>query len=154
MHSLEKAMEIYNAKVQEDSNYAQKIVNDWKERMPDDFIRYMYEQEYGCHIIDRGMYDKAVSYFKWAGDKGDGARWSVEDAVKASEINFDEMPFYELDYAYVLNMLNSDYCNVFTDTSYYLKMAKNYLTDPDYPGEADERAYKDAKKRIKYFEEE
>ena len=34
----------------------------------------------------------------------------------------------------------------------YLKMAKMYLTDPDYPGKADERAYKNAIKRIEYYE--
>lgn len=50
-------------------------------------------------------------------------------------------------------MLWSDYCNVFTETNYYLKMAQNYLEDPDYTGDASERAYKDAKKRIKYFKE-
>ena len=47
-------------------------------------------------------------------------------------------------------MLWSDNCNVFTEPSYYLKMAKNYLEDPDYCGEASERAYHNAMKRIKY----
>jgi len=52
-----------------------------------------------------------------------------------------------------MNMLWSDYCNVFTDTGYYIKMAQNYLEDADYMGDASERAYKNAKKRIKYFTE-
>ena len=58
------------------------------------------------------------------------------------------------DYAYVVNMFWSDYCNIFTEPSYYLKMAKNYLTDPDYCGEASERAYHNAKKRIKYSDKD
>ena len=66
----------------------------------------------------------------------------------------DGKDYYEYDYAYVMNMLWSDYCNIFTETSYYKKMAKSYLEDPDYMGKADERAYHNAMKRIKYFEKE
>jgi hypothetical protein len=32
-------------------------------------------------------------------------------------------------------------------------MSKNYLEDADYMGDPSERAYKNAKKRIKYFKE-
>ena len=51
-----------------------------------------------------------------------------------------------------MNMLWSDNCNVFTDTNYYLKMTRNYLEDADYMGDASERAYHNAIKRIRYFE--
>lgn len=61
--------------------------------------------------------------------------------------------YYELDFAYVMNMLWSDYCNVFSDPVYYIKMSVNYLEDSDYMGDPSERAYKNAKKRIKYFKE-
>lgn len=52
----------------------------------------------------------------------------------------------------MVNMLWSDFCHIFTDSDYYLKMAKAYLTDEDYPGTPEERAYKNAVKRICYFE--
>lgn len=66
-------------------------------------------------------------------------------------INKVKIKFYELDYAYVVNMLYSDYCHIFTEPTYYLKMAEAYLMDSDYPGVADERAYHNAIKRINYF---
>ena len=55
------------------------------------------------------------------------------------------------DYAYVVNMLYSDYGNIFSEPSLYLRMAKSYLTDSDYYGNPAERAYHDAIKRIDYF---
>lgn len=154
MYDLQKANEIYKRKLSENPNFYKELVEEWREDMPDNFAEYMLKLEYGCHIVDEDMYNEAVSLLKWIDDKGEGAKWSVEEIDRASGINFDEKAYYLHDYAYVVNMLWSDYCNIFTDVSYYLKMAKNYLEDADYPGEADERAYKNAKKRIRYYEEE
>lgn len=151
MYDITKADEIYKKKLAEHPNYDHELVMEWREDMPDEFAKKMYEDEYGCHIIDKEMYDHAVSLLHWADDKGIGAKWSVDDLVKLSNINFEEKDYYKYDYAYVANMLYSDYCSVFTETSYYLKMAKLYLEDNDYMGDASERAYKDAKKRIKYY---
>lgn len=112
---------------------------------------YEIEKEYGCHIGTEEFYDKAVSLLKWVDDKGSGPRWSVNEIIKSSNIDFGRKDYYEYDYAYVVNMLYSDNCNVSELTnSAYLKMAKNYLEDPDYMGEPDERAYKNAVKRIEY----
>ena len=47
-------------------------------------------------------------------------------------------------------MLYSDYGHIITELRQLLKMAKAYLEDPDYMGKADERAYHNAMKRIKY----
>ena len=115
---------------------------------------YEQEQEYGCHIGTKEFYDEAVDLLEWVGNKGEGAKWSVEDIARLSEIDFDKKEYTKYDYAYVVNMLYSDYCNVITESRDYLKMAKNYLEDPDYCGEASERAYHNAKKRIKYNKEE
>lgn len=112
----------------------------------------MYESEYGCHIVEKDMYDEAISYLVWSDEEGTGAKWEVETIVKLVDINFDKSKFTKLDYAYVVNMLYSDFCHIFTDSDYYLKMAKAYLTDEDYPGTPEERAYKNAVKRICYFE--
>ena len=150
-----KADEIYQKKLANNPNYDHELVMEWKRDMPYEFSKKMYEEEYGCHIYDEEMYNEAISYLKWANDKGTGAKWDVNTIVKVSEINFEDesVKFYEYDYAFVVNMLWSDYCHIFTETSYYLKMAKMYLTDPDYPGKADERAYKNAMKRIKYYKD-
>ncbi len=114
---------------------------------------YEMEKEYGCHIGTQELYENAVQLLDWVDNKGSGARWSVEDIIRLSGIDFDRKEYTEYDYAYSVNMLYSDYCNIFTESSYYLKMAKNYLEDPDYCGVASERAYNNAKKRIKYDKE-
>ena len=150
---ITKANKIYEEELAKNPKFNEELVMEWREQMPEEFFRKMYEKAYGCHIYDEDLYNQAVSYLVWANDKGKGAKWDVDTIVKLSDINFEDVPFYEYDYAYVVNMLWSDYCNIFTDTSYYLKMAKQYLTDPDYPGKADERAYKNAMKRIRYFED-
>ena len=50
-------------------------------------------------------------------------------------------------------MLYSDYGLKIKDPELLLDMAVLYLEDEDYPGEASERAYKNAKKRVKYFDD-
>jgi hypothetical protein len=71
-----------------------------------------------------------------------------------SGIDFNTFKAYTLwDLAYMVNMHYSDYGD-FLATDMLFKMAKRDLEDKDYPGEASERAYKDAKKRIRYFKAE
>lgn len=101
----------------------------------------------------KGKSDAELKQYAMNVAQSKGAKWSVEDIKSVSGIDFDTKDYYEMDFAYVMNMLWSDYCNVFTETNYYIKMAQNYLEDPDYMGDASERAYKNAKKRIKYFTE-
>lgn len=116
---------------------------------------YEIEKEYGCHIGTEEFYEKAVDLLEWVGDKGEGAKWSVDDIIRLSGIDFDKKDYTDYDYAYVVNMLYSDYCNVFTDSSYYMKMARNYLEDLDPADKQNpsERAYRDAKERIKNYYE-
>lgn len=154
MYNLQKANEIYERKISENPDFYKELVEEWKNDMPENFAEYMIKLEYGLHIVDPSMYDEAVSYLKWINDRGSGAKWSVEDIERASGIDFDDKPYTLHDYAYVCNMLYSDYCNIFTEPSYYLKMSRNYLEDIDYcGGDVSERAYKNAKKRIKYNRE-
>lgn len=82
-----------------------------------------------------------------------GAKWTVADIVNKSGIDFEKKGYTERDYAYVVNMLYSDYGSKIKDPELLLDMAVMYLEDDDYPGYACERAYKNAKKRIHYFEE-
>lgn len=152
MYDLQEAIEIYNQEKANDPNYDTVIVNEWRENMPEQFTRFHLKRKYGCHIVNRAMYDEAVSLFDWVEDRGNGAKWSVEDIKRVAGIDFGTKEYTLLDFAYTMNMLWSDYCNVIMDASYYVKMAKNYLEDADYAGEASERAYHDAVKRIQYYE--
>ena len=154
MYDLTEAIEIYNNEKAKNPNYDTVLVEEWREQMPEEFTRKMLKKKYGCHIVDQKMYDEAVSLLDWVGDRGNGAKWSVSDIKNVSGIDFVTKEYTLLDFAYTMNMLWSDYSNVFTDAGYYVKMAKNYLEDADYMGEASERAYHNAVKRIRYYKEE
>lgn len=151
MYDLAKADEIYRKKKEEHHDYDHQLVMMWRDKMPEDFSEHMYREEYGCHIFSEEMYDEAASYFVNP-DGSHGPHWSVMTIKAKSGIsNFEEKNYTVYDYAYVVNMLYSDYGNIFTEPSHYLRMAKNYLTDADYYGKPEERAYHDAKARIKFF---
>jgi hypothetical protein len=152
MYDLAEAIEIYNEEKAKNPKYDEVIVTEWKEDMPEQFTMFHLKKRYGCHIVDKSMYEKAADLFEWVDEKGTGAKWSVSDIKSVSGIDFSTKDYTLLDFAYVMNMLWSDNCNVFTDTSYYLKMTRNYLEDADYMGDASERAYHNAIKRIRYFE--
>ena len=149
MYDLYKAKEIYKKHIDEDANFDHVLVSKWKEKMPEEFARVMYEYEYGCHIFNEEMYHNAVQYLESpTGEKG--PHWSLEKIKSKAAQYVDDEAYTLYDYAYVVNMLYSDYCKIITETSQYLQMAKAYLTDKDYFGDASERAYHNAMKRIKY----
>jgi hypothetical protein len=152
MYDLAEAIEIYNEEKAKNPKYDEVIVAEWKENMPEQFTMFHLKKRYGCHIVDKSMYEKAVDLLEWADERGTGAKWSVSDIKSVSGIDFSTKEYTLLDFAYVMNMLWSDYCNVFTDANIYIKMTKNYLEDADYMGDASERAYHNAVKRIRYFE--
>ena len=150
---LLQADEIYRKKLEENPQFDHEMVMTFREEMPKEFADVMYMCEYGLHIMDEDYYNMAVSCLENK-DGSKGSHWDINTIKNRSGINFDNEDFSLYDYAYVVNMLYSDYGNIFSDTSYYLKMAHNYLSDEDYYGDASERAFKDAKCRIKYFREE
>lgn len=122
------------------------------EDMPDEFEMAIMEYEYGCHIASKRMYEQAVSYFVNP-DNHKGANWDVETIKAKANIDFNTKEYTLWDYAYMVNMHYSDYGEKLgTDLIFW--MAKKDLEDKDYAGVASERAYKDAKKRIKYFEKD
>lgn len=131
------------------------LVMKFAKEMPEEFEEVIIEYAYGCHIGTEDFYEKAVDLLEWVGDKGEGAKWSVDDIVRLSGIDFDKKDYTEFDYAYVVNSFYADYCNVFTESSYYMKMARNYLEDLDPADKQNpsERAYRDAKERIKNYYE-
>ena len=154
MYDITEATQIYNEEKTKNPHYDTVLVEEWKERMPEDFTRYMLKKKYGCHILDEKTYYDAVELLEWVEDRGSGAKWSIDEIKRVSGIDFETKDYTLLDFAYTMNMLYADYSNIFTDAGYYIKMAKNYLEDADYMGEASERAYKNALKRIRYFTEE
>ncbi len=135
-------------------NLDNDLITTFAKEMPEEFenvlTEYEHEQEYGCHICTIKMYEEAVKLLKKP-DGEYGAKWSVEDIARKSGIDFEKEDFTKHDFAYVVNMLYSDYGKKVTDVETILDMAEIYLTDDDYPGDPSERAYKNAKKRIKYF---
>ena len=152
MYDLQEAIEIYNAEKAKNPKYDEVIVAEWKEDMPEQFTRYFLKKKYGCHIVDEAMYNEAVDLLEWVEERGQGAKWSVPDIKSVSGIDFTTKDYTLYDFAYTMNMLWSDNCNIFNEHPYYVKMTKNYLEDPDYMGDASERAYHDAIKRIRYYE--
>ena len=151
MTNLMTADEIYNKHKAAHADYDHHLVMEWREKMPHDFARHMYREEYGCHIFDEELYNDATAHFVNP-DGSHGPHWSVPTIKAKSGIaSFEEKEFTLHDYAYVVNMLYSDYGNIFSEPSLYLRMAKSYLTDSDYYGNPAERAYHDAIKRIDYF---
>ena len=107
-----------------------------KKTMPDiyrDMECQLYEHIYGDHFSD-WKYNCAVSEFKNR-DGTTGPHWTVEDAVsvaKSKGITFNH--FNEYDFAYVMNVVYSDYYGVIPDTlDSYFKVARAFLEDEDAP---------------------
>ena len=120
--------------------------------MPAQFEMAIMEYKHGCHIASERMYNEAVKYFENP-NGSEGPYWDVSTIRIKSGIDFNSMKDYTLwDFAYLANMHYSDYGD-FLGAEQILKMAKRDLEDKDYPGDPTERAYKDAKRRIKYFDD-
>lgn len=154
MHIKPELLEKYNSLKLKYPTLDNDMVMDYLEEMPEEAMltleEYENKKEYGCHIATEHLYNKAVSLL--VGVNGaKGAKWTKDELKRISGIDFNTKEYSCYDFAYVANMLYSDYCNIFTDATYYIKMAKNYLEDSDYMGNASERAYKNAIKRIKHY---
>ena len=152
MCNIEVADEIYEELRHSDPEFPHHLVMKWRDKMPNKFIREMLEVKHGCHIYDEAFYNEATSHF-CNRDGSEGPHWTLNAIVTRAGIDFSKTKYTKYDYAYVVNMLYSDYGDVFTIAAHYLHMAKNYLCDEDYYGDPSERAYHDAVSRMNYFEE-
>ena len=140
----------YNEIKAKHPNIDHEMIMRFAEEMPTEFEMSIMEYEHGCHIASQRMYDEAVSYFENPNGT-EGAYWDVNTVKMKSNMDFNNFKDYTLyDLAYMANMHYSDYGD-FLSADMLIKMAKRDLEDKDYPGDPTERAYKDAKKRIKYF---
>lgn len=153
MYDLTEAIEIYEEEKRHNPEYDAELVAEWREDMPEEFTRKMLEKRYGCHIRDEKTYNTAVGLLVWPDERTRGPKWSLSDIRNSVNVDLRNKKYTLFDFAYVMNMLWSDFSNVFTDSNYYAKMSIGYLEDSDYMGDPSERAYKDAMKRIRYFKE-
>lgn len=138
--------------IEKDTEKVYELIEDMVDEYGDTVIQIIDEHVYGCHITDESMYEKAVNLLKNP-DGSYGAKWTVEDIKRKSQINFEDEEYTEHDYAYIVNMMHSDYSHTIKDPDILMKISEKYLEDDDYPGDPSERAYHSAKKRIKYFTE-
>ena len=145
-------MEKYKEVKEKHPNIDHDMVMEFAEDMPEEFDMALDRYLYGCHIVSKDMYCEAVSYFVNP-DGSKGAKWSIDDIKNKTSIDFENKDYTLLDYIYAVNMKYSDIGDL-VSTDVLMKIAKRYLEDKDYPGEASERSYHNAKKRIRYFEED
>lgn len=152
MYNINNADQLRQKKREKDPNYERKLLDKIKQYYPEHYAHYVHEEEYGRHIGDKDTYKEAVNNLNWKQPKdgrSSGPMWDADDLAEKSHIDFDERDFDKYDYAYTVNRLYADNNNAYTESSGYMKMAENYLTDYNYhhPGE---RAYEDMKRRMRY----
>lgn len=103
------------------------------------------------HIRDERMYKDYVRNLRWNNGRGQGERWKKDDLVDRSNINFNEEYFTPYDYAYMVNAMYADYGKMSEKPDYYEQMTKDHLRNDSFPERGDERAYYDAVKRSRRY---
>lgn len=147
----EKALNKYKELKKDNPNIDNELIMTFIEQMPQEAICVFDYMLYGYHIVSKEMYENAVDCLVNQ-DGSKGAKWSLTEIENKINIDFDNKDYTLMDYAYTLNMKYSDIGDLIS-TDMLMKIAKRYLEDKDYYGDPSERAYFDAKERIKYFEE-
>jgi len=116
-----------------------------KETMPELYSEMeceLYEHVYGEHFT-KWKYEKAVAELVNQ-DGSKGAHWTYQqiiDYAKSKDLAFQKFNTY--DFAYVMNIMFSDYHGVVGDgTDMYFKLAKAFLEDVDAPEGKAFRYYK------------
>lgn len=103
----------------------------------------------GQRITDHHQYKQLVNKLKWHGGSGKGEKWTIEDATRLAEkvanVDFKNAEYTEFDFAYVVNMLYALFNKIFTESTYYIKMAKCLL---EYKDEDNKQYYGDFFKPI------
>lgn len=110
---------------------------DYLEKIDKDGYNMIMDEIYAC--VYGPHFNKELAVQAVAGmrnvDGTTGEHWSIEqttEAAKQSGIVFKT--YNEYDFYYVLNMLHSDYFNIFRDDSNaYIQLAVAWLGDPDVP---------------------
>lgn len=127
-----------------------EVVKEMYHKAPHD-VEYMLEQfSGGEHLTNKEDYEKCVKKLKWIDGRGNGAKWQFDDIIRLAEktanVDFDDAEYTEFEFAYLVNLLYAMFCKVFTESSYYLRMAKSIF---DYSKVSDEQHYGDFFKPMK-----
>lgn len=147
----EKALNKYKELKKDNPNIDNELIMTFIDQMPQEAICVFDYMLYGYHIVSKEMYEKAVDCLVNQ-DGSKGPKWNLTEIENKINIDFDSKDYTLMDYAYTLNMKYSDIGDLIS-TDMLMKITRRYLEDKDYYGEPSERAYFDAKERIKYFEE-
>jgi hypothetical protein len=110
------------------------------------------EEFFTCHIDNMEIYNKWVSVLKNF-DGTRGGHWTHEQVKANAKIDFNATPYTCYDYAYIVNMRYSDDGQRMNQEQIFAS-AKDYLEDVDYWGDPSERAYREGKRRYKYFKKD
>ena len=154
MYDLEKANKIYDEQLSKDSHFDHNLVIEWRDNMPYEFAKKMYEIEYGKHIWCEEMYKDGLSYI--TDNKGNEIElWNIKDIKEiASEyIDIDDEKFYSYDLYLWANVKKADLKGIEDSASKIIKYAISDLQDKDFPFyPADEKAYRwvEAHEKEKY----
>lgn len=116
--------------------------------MYNEYNRY---DDYDRHIRDERMYRDAVSHLRWNNGKGNGERWKMDDLMNSSDIDFNQERFTPYDYAYMVNAEYADHGKLSERQDYYKQMAKDDLHNDSFPERGEERAYYDAMRRARRY---
>jgi len=116
--------------------------------MYNEYNRY---DDYDRHIRDERMYRDAVRNLRWNNGKGNGERWEMDDLMNSSDIDFNQERFTPYDYAYMVNAEYADHGKLSEKQDYYKQMAKDDLHNDSFPERGEERAYYDAMRRSRRY---
>lgn len=144
MYDIETADKIFTELLRDDPDFAKKIVKQWREKMPHEYIKIMQMAKWGCHIISKDFYDKGLKFITDNQDKPIET-WSIEDILNIAKkyINIEDEPYYELDLAMMANILKGDILPIVKDPEKVVLIAIEFLSDVDYPfNDPSERAYR------------
>lgn len=151
MFNLTNADKLRKRMQEKEPDYEKRFMDRMRKDQPDKYAKYIHEDVYGHHIGDRETYNDFVKDLPWKDGTGYGEKWKVDEIENRSKINFNDYDFDKYDYAYEVNRMYADNNNALTDFDAYLKVAKNHLTDNYYNGIPAERAYEEAKTRMKRY---
>ena len=119
----------------------EEIIKEVYKHSPEKISHLLEHYSEGDHITQKEEYDKCVKKLKWIDNRGNGAKWEFSEIVRQAEklanIDFKEVEYTEYDFAYLVNMLYAIFCKIYSDSSTYLKMAKQIF---DY-SKVDEEQY-------------
>lgn len=142
MNELEMADKIFWELSKEDPDFAKELIKDWRDKMPNQYIKAMHIAKWGRHIVSKDFYERGLSFINYNNNPIEP--FAIGDILNIAKkyIHIEEEPFYDYDLAMMTNILKGDAYNIISDIEQIVLLAIAFLSDTDYPfGDASERAY-------------